>query len=260
MTCTEARQHWGPYLDGEAGPELRLHIRGHLADCPACAEWFARQEQFEQALSSRLAAGPVTPGLWERVLDQALVGRPRRRRRLMLAGALAAAAALLLALGLGFGRWQSSRAPELARDAGDLHQRWLHGDVRPDFESTSDLEVDRYLKQKAPFRVHCPPRTDVAFAVKGAGLCTVPEGRSAAYIVGQVDRAPVSILVLDRASLAAFPRDRAHLAGGRRHRCREGAYEMVAGVVADNVVVVIGSAPPEALEKLLDAYGTYPEG
>jgi DNA-directed RNA polymerase specialized sigma24 family protein len=35
---------------------------------------------------------------------------------------------------------------------------------------------------------------------------------------------------------------------------------MVAGVVADNVVVVIGAAPPEALEKLLDAYGTYPEG
>jgi hypothetical protein len=120
--------------------------------------------------------------------------------------------------------------------------------------------VDRYLKRKAPFRVHCPPRTDVAFDVKGAGLCTVPEGRPAAYIVGQVAQAPVSILVLDRASLAAFPRDRAHLAGGRRHRCREGAYDMVAGVVADNVVVVIGAAPPEALEKLLDAYGTYPEG
>jgi hypothetical protein len=260
MTCTEARQHWGAYLDGEGGPELRLRIRGHLADCPVCAEWFARQERVEQALAARLAAGAPTPGLWERALDHALVARPRRRRRLVLAGALAAAAALLLALWLGFGRRPSAPAPELARDAGDLHERWLRGDVRPDFQSTSDLEVDRYLKQKAPFPVHCPPRTDVAFDVQGAGLCTVPEGQRAAYIVGQVERAPVSILVLDRASLAAFPRDRDHLAGGRRHRCREGAYAMVAAVVADNVVVVTGAAPPEALEKLLDAYGTYPEG
>jgi hypothetical protein len=35
---------------------------------------------------------------------------------------------------------------------------------------------------------------------------------------------------------------------------------MVSGVVAGNVVVVIGQAAPEALEKLLNAYGTYPEG
>jgi hypothetical protein len=35
---------------------------------------------------------------------------------------------------------------------------------------------------------------------------------------------------------------------------------MVSGVIANNVVVVIGTAPPEALEKLLDAYGTYHEG
>jgi hypothetical protein len=259
MTCTEVRQHWAPYLDGEGELALRLRIRGHFADCPACAEWYARQERFEQALADRLAAGERTPELWERALARAGVGRTRRRR-LVLTGALAAAAALLLALWLGFGRRQFARAPELARDAADLHERWLRGAVRPDFESTSDLEVDRYLKQKAPFPVHCPPRTDVAFDVKGAGVCTVPDGQPAAYIVGQVGQAPVSILVLDRASLAAFPRDRAHLAGGRRHRCREGGYEMVAGVIADNVVVVIGTAPPESLEKLLDAYGTYHEG
>lgn len=35
---------------------------------------------------------------------------------------------------------------------------------------------------------------------------------------------------------------------------------MVAGVTADNVVVVIGVAPFETLEKLLDAYGSYHDG
>jgi hypothetical protein len=100
----------------------------------------------------------------------------------------------------------------------------------------------------------------VRFAVKGAGVCFITDQQQAAYIVGQVDGDRVSILVLDRASLALFPHDRAQLQGGQRHRCREGDYQMVSGVVADNVVLVIGLAPPEALEKLLSAYGSYHEG
>src|SRR5262249_29858508 len=106
----------------------------------------------------------------------------------------------------------------------------------------------------------CPPRSDVRFAVQGAGLCPTTARLQAAYIVGLVDRAPVSILVLDRSSLAAFPQDQAHLEGGRRYSCQEGGYQMIAGIVADNVVVVIGTIPPEALEQLLHAYGTYPDG
>ncbi len=105
--------------------------------------------------------------------------------------------------------------------------------------------------------VHCPPRTDAAFAVTGAGLCRVQGGNEAAYLVGRVGQAPVSILILDRRSLSAFPHDQAQLQGGRRHRGRAGAYAMVSGLVADNVVVVIGAAPPEALERLLIAYGSY---
>src|SRR3989304_2271712 len=108
-----------------------------------------------------------------------------------------------------------------------------------------------------PFRVHCPPRKDVNFAVAGAGVRTV-KNRPAAYSVGTVDRAEVSILVFARHSLDAFPTDRSHLAkGGGRHRCRERNYEMVSGITADNVVVVIGAADPDVLEKVLNAYGTY---
>jgi hypothetical protein len=151
-------------------------------------------------------------------------------------------------------------APGLARDAAALHERWARGGLQPELMSTSDHAVDRFLRARAPFPVHCPPRTDVAFDVKGAGLCRVRGGHQAAYIVGRVGQAPVSILVLDRRSLAAFPHDQAHLQDGQRHRCREGDYAMVSGVVADNVVLVIGTAPPEALERLLTAYGTYHDG
>jgi hypothetical protein len=35
---------------------------------------------------------------------------------------------------------------------------------------------------------------------------------------------------------------------------------MVAGITADNVVVVIGTASPATLERVLSAYGSYHEG
>jgi len=126
---------------------------------------------------------------------------------------------------------------------------WQRGNVRPDFASASDQEVDRYLKAKVPFKVHCPPRTDVNFTVQGAGVCFMKDQRQAAYIVGQVDQAPVSILVLDKAAWQGPP-----------HHCQEGDYQMVSGVVADNLVVIIGTASEEKLDKLLHAYGSYHEG
>ncbi len=261
MTCNDVRQHWMLYLDSEGDAELHFRISDHLGMCPACAEWFAQQQRFEQALTDRLTAGHATPELWEHVLKRAGMRTPAVRPRRWLAwGGMAAAAAVLLAVVVGFqiaGRWHSS---DLAQNAADWHEQLLQGKVQPDLLSTSDQEVDRYLKKRVPFRVHCPPRTDVNFAVQGAGVCFLKDQQQAAYIVGQVDLAPVSILVLDRASLDAFPRESAYLRGGQRHRCQEGNHQMIAGVVADNVVLVIGRAPPESLEKLLNAYGSYHEG
>jgi hypothetical protein len=67
MNCTEARTNWMLYLDREGDPELHARIAGHLARCPACAEWFARQQRLEAAVRDRLAAGEATPALWDRV-------------------------------------------------------------------------------------------------------------------------------------------------------------------------------------------------
>jgi hypothetical protein len=175
-------------------------------------------------------------------------------------GGILAAAAVLVAVTLSFWAIGRSPAPDLTRVAADWHQQLLQGQVQPDLVSSSDREVDRYLKQRVPFRVHCPPRSDVKFAVQGAGVCRIKDQQQAAYIIGQVQEARVSILVLDRGSLNAFPHASAHLRGGGRHWCREGDLEMVSGVIADNVVLIIGKAPPETLETLLNAYGSYHEG
>jgi anti-sigma factor RsiW len=262
MNCNEVRHYWTLYVDSEGEAELHLRLNGHLAHCTACADWFARQLRLERALKARLRTAETMPGLWDRVLDRARV-RPkavRRRTALLVSGGILAVATVLLAVFLGLRDLGGSPAPHLSARAAKLHDQWLRGEVRPDIVSTSDQEVDRYLKAKAPFRVHCPPRTDVNFAVQGAGLCSLQGDKQAAFIVGRVGHDSVSILVLERRNLSAFPHDADQLRGGRRHRCREGGYHMVAGVTADNVVVVIGVAPPEALEKLLDAYGSYHDG
>jgi hypothetical protein len=150
--------------------------------------------------------------------------------------------------------------PELTRLAAVEHEHVVQGSLQPEFVSASDEEVDRYLKTRLSFPVHCPPRKDVAFEVEGARICQIKDQR-AALIVGQVNQSPVSILVFDRSSLDAFPRERDRLAqGGGRHRCREGDLQMVLGIIADNLVVVIGAAPTEKLEQLLNAYGSYHEG
>jgi hypothetical protein len=105
--------------------------------------------------------------------------------------------------------------------------------------------------------VRCPPRQDAGFAVEGAGICHWAP-KPVVYLVGRVEQTSVSIFVLDRASLDTFPEDRDRLArGGGRYRRRDGDYQLVSGVTADTVVVVVGTAPPEALEKLLNAYGSY---
>jgi anti-sigma factor RsiW len=245
------------YLDSEGDPELHLHINDHLGMCPACAEWFARQQRFEQALTERLAAGRVTPALWAKALERA--GLPRSalvRRRWLLQGGLVAAA-VLLAAGIVWLVMRPAHSHDLPLVAAEWHQQLLHGDLKPEFVSQSSRQVDRYLKKRVPFRVHCPPAKDVDFYVNGAGVRTLNDRQQAAYIVGQVRQARVSILVLDRAALDDFPLEKNYLLGGKRHRCREGKYQMVSGIFAENVVIVIGAAPAEDLEKLFNAYGSY---
>jgi len=138
------------------------------------------------------------------------------------------------------------------------HERLVVGEEIPQFESRSDLEVEDYLRKRLSFPVRCPPRKDAGFAVEGAGVCQLAE-QPAAYLSGQVGEAPVSIFVLPRDSLAAFPHQQAALLKEKTHFCREGQYAMVLGIIDKSAVMVIGQTDPERLEKVLSAYGAYPD-
>jgi anti-sigma factor RsiW len=259
MNCNEARQHWNLYHDSEGDAELHFQVSEHLAICPHCAEWFSQQSRLEALLAEKLRCEPATPELWNHVLTHSGLIQPAPVRRwLWLAGVAACAAMLVVAVLRTGNRSPVQPSSDLAKLTAARHERLVAGEEVPQFESRSDLEVEDYLRKRVSFAVRCPPRKDAGFAVKGAGVCQLAE-QPAAYLSGRVDEAPVSIFVLPRDSLAAFPHQQAALVKNKTHRCREGQYAMVLGVIDKNAVLVIGQTEPERLDQVLNAYGTYPD-
>lgn len=259
MNCNEARQHWNLYHDSEGDAELHFQISEHLATCPDCAEWFSLQSRLETLLAEKLGSQPATPELWNQVLTRSGLTRPTPARRwLWLAGVAACAAVLGISLLWTWTRSPIRASPDLAKLTAARHQRLTVGEELPQFQSRSDLEVEDYLRKRVSFPVRCPPRKDAGFAVQGVGVCKLGE-QPAAYLSGHVDEAPVSIFVLARDSLAAFPHQEVALRKEKTHRDQQGQYAMVLGIIDKNAVLVIGRTDPERLEKVLKAYGTYPD-
>jgi len=267
MNCEQTRRHWHLFHDSEGDAELHHQINEHLAMCPGCAGWFHQQSRLEDGLGERLRAGEPTEAIWERIRNRSCPRAPAGARPWSLFSfsrvVLLAASVLVAVAGIvwtmrGVGP-EPGPSPHLSALSAAMHERLATGREPAQFASRSDIEVERYLRRQVGFRVHCPPRKDVDFEVSGAGVCTVND-KTAAYILGKVGPAPVSLFVLDRTSLDAFPHDREMVArGDGRHRCREGSYEMVAGIASENVVVVVGAVPGDTLERLFKAYGSYHE-
>jgi anti-sigma factor RsiW len=259
MNCNEARQHWNLYHDSEGDAELHFQISEHLAICPDCAEWFNQQSRLESLLTEKLNSQAPTPELWHEVLTRTGLIRPTPARRwLWFAGIAASAALLVVAVLLAWNHFAAPPSADLAKLTAAQHDRLVAGEELPQFESRSDLEVEDYLLKRVSFPVRCPPRKDAGFAVQGAGVCQLAD-QPAVYLSGRVDDAPVSIFVLPRGGLAAFPQQQDALLKEKTHRCQEGQYAMILGVVDKNAVLVIGQTEPERLEKVLSAYGTYPD-
>jgi anti-sigma factor RsiW len=258
MDCHDARRHWNLYHDSEGDAELHFQVSEHLAVCPGCAEWFSQQSRLEALLAEKLGPQPPTPALWDRVLGGSGLRPPARSRRWLVFLSAAACAAALLLAALWHWRGKTAQAPDLARLSAERHQRLAAGEDAVQFRSRSDLEVEAYLRKRVSFPVRCPPRKDAGFAVQGAGVCTFGD-QPAAYLTGRVGEAPVSIFVLPRHSLAAFPHQEKVLRAEKTHRRREGRYAMVLGVIDRNAVLVIGQTDPGRLERVLSAYGTYPD-
>ena len=256
MKCNDARQHWNLYHDSEGDAELHFQISEHLAVCPECAEWFAKQSRLEDLLTEKLAAQPATNELWNNVLAKAGVMQPVRSRNWLWFASIAACLSIVL---VGFTLyWNRSSSPDLTKLTATNHQRLVEGQETPQFKSRDDKKVEDYLRGRVSFPVRCPPRKDKGFEVHGAGVCTLAE-QPAAYLSGFVDESPVSIFILPRASLTAFPRQQESLKKDKTHRTQEGEYAMVFGVIDQNVVLVVGRTDSKQLENVLNGYGTYPE-
>lgn len=262
MNCDEIRRHWNLYHDSEGDAELHWQISQHLEHCIPCAEWFAKQSRIEDLLTDKLREPADDGQVWASVLAGAGLTRPKAARRWLLFTALAVCAAtLLLAV---FGPWRFARIGEhrdqsLSALTANCHERLSSGRLAIPFESSSDTDVENYLRDEVTFPVRCPPRQDSGFAVQGAGTCRLGS-QPAAFVVGQVDQTPVSIFILSRDSLPQFPHQQQALRTEAIHRCREGQHEMALSVIDRNLVLVIGDVSQERLLRVLRAYGTYPHG
>lgn len=273
MNCDEVRRHWHLYYDSEGDAEVFLRINEHLEACPECAEWFRRQNEFEDRMERHLGRQPPTPELWQFVCQRTGLGRPvspdssKTARLLFAAAGVLAASLLVAALGWYFsgGRdGQSAEAPHLADTAltqltAGCHEELVQGNKSVEFTSRSDLEVEDYIRQRVNFPVRCPPRKDTGFLVEGTGVCRVAD-RQAAYLVGRLDDKRISIFILPQEVLSHYPDLRRALRQGGPHRERRDGYEIVMNRVDRNVVVVIGRTQARHLVRVLEAYGTYPEG
>jgi anti-sigma factor RsiW len=258
MNCNEARHHWNLYHDSEGDAELHFQIGEHLAVCPDCAAWFSQQSRLESLLAEKLGSQPPTPELWDQVLSRCGLAQPAPARRwLWLAGVAACAAALLVAA-LWYGHFSRASPPDLAKLTAEWHQRLVDGEETVQFHSQSDQIVETYLKERVAFPVRCPPRKNAGFAVQGAGVCK-RAAQPIAYLVGEVEETPVSIFILPAESLATFPYQLEAVRRDKTHSCREGPYTMLLRVIDRNAVLVIGQTKLECLEKVLNAYGSYPE-
>ena len=259
MTCTEARQYWHLYHDSEGDARLHLEIEDHIAGCVACAEWFHQQSRLEDLITEKLVEPPADPALWARVLAETRLQQPKTARRwIWLAGVTATAAAVLIVLG-GIARLHTpSSGSDLSEVSARWHDRLQSGEESVQFASNSDHDVEAYLKDRVPFPVRCPPRKDAGFSVRGAGVSEI-EGRPAAYLNGTVGDVPVSILVLPRDSLSAFPTQRDALRQHGIMHTPAGQYAMVLREFDHNAIVVVGRTDPAALEKVVNAYGSYPD-
>ncbi|MBW3597092.1 MAG: zf-HC2 domain-containing protein [Planctomycetes bacterium] len=264
MNCEETRRHWDLYHDSEGDGELYLQVNQHLAECPACAKWFYEQSRLEDVLVEKLRGGPKTsptPELWNSVLAKAgVVEAPRSLARsclFFLGGGLAVAASVLIAVFVLSRGSDLHAGPSLSQLTAQHHQSFAQGQQAADFASRSDLDVEAYLQRRVAFPVRCPPRQDTGFFVQGAGVCRL-ERSEAAYLVGEVDGASVSIFLLPSDSLRRFPHQYQALQREYTHRCREGKYEMIMAQIDGSVVLVVGQVDPGRLQRVLRAYGSYP--
>eukprot|EP00913_Durusdinium_trenchii_P028414 g26642.t1 len=253
-------------LETLVGPKTT--VNGWLNVAVDLSEYAGKNVNIElhnQPNNCRVASGQPTPELWDAiVLTEGDVAKSTTSRKWLMWFAFVTVACLLIAAGLKFsGGTPEDNADELdlARLSTQWHRDLSEGTQQVGFRSSSDLDVERYLRRRVEFPVRCPPRKDTGFIVSGAGVCRF-EGQKAAYLVGKLDGNDVSIFILSRDALRRFPRQQEDLEQGDALSCVDGVYRTTMAAIDRNVVLAVGNAsctrlvvtfypgmPPEVMEQ-----------
>jgi anti-sigma factor RsiW len=108
MPCSDIRAGLDDWLDGLLDESTREVIEVHLAECPACAEFFARQRRLHQDLhalshiADRIASTVPAVSRRKQAATQRVVRTQRTWIQILLpVVSWSAAAVLVLAIGLG---------------------------------------------------------------------------------------------------------------------------------------------------------------
>jgi anti-sigma factor RsiW/copper chaperone CopZ len=205
------------FADGECPEEESLHVREHLAACPACRAGLRSTTD----LSRRVAQSPAppVPALLEARLRAALDrARPPR------AWIPAAAAAVLLAGAALLLRGSATPVPNFVVATAAVHDAFLAGGLRVESPPSPD-ELRAYFRRVLDADVAAPGLDDGTCV--GGCPCTVAENQ-APWILYRRGDTPISLLLVEDGGGSFPPASRRELGGRIYHVFR----------VRDNTVLV----------------------
>jgi mycothiol system anti-sigma-R factor len=178
MNCSDLQHVLYPFLDGEYGPEERVEIEDHLANCADCARRVNLESKFRDLVrakaSPRRPSGPkASSGLKRRLVAGFRQERQRRaQQRLLQVGAVAA---LAVAAGGAYAHYRAPSRNPYQEDAALHHARGLPLEIK---DAPPEV-VEAWFGDKLDHRVPVPQLHN--FQVAGARLSNVRD-RPAAYI------------------------------------------------------------------------------
>jgi anti-sigma factor (TIGR02949 family) len=177
MNCSDLDQFLHPFLDGEFGPDERLDIERHLAECPECSQRVRQEAAFHDAFRQkvRAAAHDAVTAAPEALRLRVLTGIRREQHRAARQGWMKlSAAALLVATAAGAYFYARPHPRQrFVEDAARRHAQGLPYEVR------DPEQVEAWFRGKLTHPVRLPRLPSVRLA--GARISNVTD-RQAAYI------------------------------------------------------------------------------
>ncbi|MBI5394473.1 MAG: zf-HC2 domain-containing protein [Verrucomicrobia bacterium] len=241
----------GPYLDSELDTKTTHDIEQHLQLCPDCARVFDAETKLEVRIVATLREGARTASLWRELESQIAPASPWGwlwQRPLWAAGAVATAAVVV---GLAVTLWPREQPLEMAAALEKCHHKYAARITAPEFSGAPPPEIVAKMGNELDVAAFQYRPAKAGFLSPGARFCylsTVP----VAYILGEYQGVPVSLVVFKKSLLSRFPQTKQKLESGEPVVCGQaGRYRFAARLVNDCVVCVMGDAAKTALEELV---------